>query len=126
MPHRMEPLDLPQGAMALAQMSIQDIQATIGYFDPALGNAEDMNRVSGKALVQHTRRSDLGSFEFIDGFSDALQLTWEMMIDMIPTVYDSERVERIIGHDGDREDGHDQARPGRHRRHHQRSLQGII
>jgi len=100
MPHRMEPLDLPQGAMALAQMSIQDIQATIGYFDPALGNAEDMNRVSGKALVQHTRRSDLGSFEFIDGFSDALQLIWEMMIDMIPTVYDSERVERIIGHDG--------------------------
>ena len=100
MPHRMEPLDLPQGALALAQMSIQDIQATIGYFDPALGNAEDMNRVSGKALVQHTRRSDLGSYEFIDGFSQALQLTWEMMIDMIPTVYDSERVERIIGHDG--------------------------
>lgn len=100
MPERMAPLDLPQGAMALAQMSIQDIQATIGYFDPALGNAEDMNRVSGKALVQHTKRSDLGSFEFIDGYSQARQLTYEMLIDMIPTVYDSERVERIIGHDG--------------------------
>jgi hypothetical protein len=100
MPHRMEPLDLPQGALALAQMSIQDIQATIGYFDPALGNADDMNRVSGKALVQHTKRSDLGSFEFIDGFQSALQLTWEMFVDMIPTVMDSERVERIIGHDG--------------------------
>jgi hypothetical protein len=100
MPFRTQPLDLPQGAMALAQMSIQDIQATIGYFDPALGNSEDMNRVSGKALVQHTKRSDLGSFEFIDGFSSALQLTWEMFVDMIPTVYDSERVERIIGNDG--------------------------
>lgn len=100
MPFRTQPLDLPQGAMALAQMSIQDIQATIGYFDPALGNAEDMNRVSGKALVQHTKRSDLGSFEFIDGYNSALQLTWEMMVDMIPTVMDSERVERIIGHDG--------------------------
>src|SRR5271166_1952938 len=100
MPFRTQPLDLPQGAMALAQMSIQDIQATIGYFDPALGNSEDMNRVSGKALVQHTKRSDLGSFEFIDGYGSALQLTWEMMVDMIPTVMDSERVERIIGHDG--------------------------
>jgi len=100
MPFRTQPLDLPQGAMALAQMSIQDIQATIGYFDPALGNSEDMNRVSGKALVQHTKRSDLGSFEFIDGFSSALQLTWEMMVDMIPPTMDSERVERIIGHDG--------------------------
>jgi len=49
--------------------------------------------------VQHTKRSDLGSFEFIDGFGSALQLTWEMMVDMIPTVMDSERVVRIIGHD---------------------------
>jgi hypothetical protein len=100
MPFRTPPLDLPQGAMALAQMSIQDIQATIGYFDPALGNSDDMNRVSGKALVQHTKRSDLGSYEFIDGFSSALQLTWEMMVDMIPPTMDTERVERIIGQDG--------------------------
>jgi hypothetical protein len=100
MPFRTQPLDLPQGAIALAQMSIQDIQATIGYFDPALGNAEDMNRVSGKALVQHTKRSDLGSYEFIDGYQSALQLTWEMLVDMIPQHMDSERIERTIGHDG--------------------------
>jgi hypothetical protein len=100
MPYRAPPLDLPQGAIALAQMAVQDIQATIGYYDPALGNAEDMQRVPAKALVQHTKRSDLGSYEFVDGFGSAIQLTWEMYIDMIPTVYDSERVERIIGHDG--------------------------
>lgn len=100
MPFRVAPIDMPQGSLALAQMAIQDIQATIGYYDPALGNAEDMNRVSGKALVQHTKRSDLGSFEFVDGFGAALQLTWEMFVDMIPSVYDAERVERTIGHDG--------------------------
>lgn len=100
MPTRTPPLDMPTGALALAQAAAGDIQATTGFFDPALGNADDMNRVSGKALVQHTRRSDLGSFEFVDGFGDALQLTWEIMVDMIPTVYDAERVERIIGSDG--------------------------
>lgn len=100
MPQRTPPLDLPAGALALAQLAQSDIQATTGFFDPALGNAEDMNRVSGKALVQHTRRSDLGSYEFTDGYGDAIQLTWEMGIDMIPKVYDSERVERIIGVDG--------------------------
>jgi hypothetical protein len=99
MPFRNQPIDMPQGALALAQQAAQDIQATTGYFDPALGNAEDMNRVSGKALVQHNRRSDLGSFEFIDGFGDALQLTWEIGIDMIPTIYDSERIVRIVGND---------------------------
>lgn len=100
MPYRTPPIDLPQGAMALAQLAQQDIQATTGFFDPALGNADDMNRVSGKALVTHTKRSDLGSYEFVDGFGAALQLTWEMFIDMIPTVYDNERAERIIGTDG--------------------------
>jgi Phage P22-like portal protein len=99
-PQRNAPIDLPAGAMALAQLAQSDIQATTGFFDPALGNADDMNRVSGKALVQHTRRSDLGSFEFIDGYGDAIQLTWEMGIDMIPTIYDTEQVVRIIGHDG--------------------------
>ncbi len=100
MPFRTPPIDLPQGALALASLAQQDIQATTGYFDPALGNAQDMNRVSGKALVQHTQRSDLGSFEFVDGYSAALQLTWEIMIDMIPSVYDNSRIERIVGQDG--------------------------
>lgn len=99
MPFRNQPIDMPQGSIALAQQAAQDIQATTGYFDPAMGNADDMNRVSGKALVQHTRRSDLGSFEFIDGYGDALQLTWEIGIGMIPTIYDSERIVRIVGND---------------------------
>ena len=98
-PFRAQPIDVPQAAVMLAQQSAADIQATTGFFDPALGNADDMNRVSGKALVQHTRRSDLGSYEFIDGFGEAVQLTWEIMIDMIQTTYDTERVERIIGAD---------------------------
>ncbi len=98
-PTRVPPIDMPEGSIALAEQAISDIQATTGFFDPALGNADQMNRVSGKALVQHTRRSDLGSYEFIDGFQDALQLTWEMLIDMIPTVYDTERVVRVMGND---------------------------
>ena len=100
MPFRVAPLDMPSGSLALLQMAQSDIQATTGFFDPALGNADDMNRVSGKALVQHTRRSDLGSYEFADGYEAAIELTWEMGMDMIPTIYDSERVVNIVGNDG--------------------------
>ena len=98
-PVREAPIDLPEAAIAMAQQDAQDIQATTGFFDPALGNADDMNRVSGKALVQHTRRSDLGSYEFVDGFGKALQLLAEMFADMIPTVMDAERVVAIVGKD---------------------------
>jgi hypothetical protein len=99
-PFREQPIDVPAGAVAMAQKAAQDIQATTGFFDPALGNADDMNRVSGKALVTHTRRSDLGSHEFIDNYGKALQLLCEMGLDMIPSIYDSERVVRIIAGDG--------------------------
>jgi hypothetical protein len=99
-PFRLPPIDPPAASVAMAQYSAQDIQATTGVFDPALGNADDMNRVSGKALVTHTRRSDLGSHEFIANYGSALKLLAACGFDMIPTVYDTERVVRIIGQDG--------------------------
>lgn len=99
-PYRMAPTDLPAASVAMAQKAAQDIQATTGFFDPALGNADDMNRVSGTALVTHTRRSDLGSHEFISNYGLALKLLATCAFDMIPTVYDTERVLRIIGSDG--------------------------
>lgn len=99
-PFREQPIDVPAGAIAMAQKAAQDIQATTGFFDPALGNADDMNRVSGKALVTHTRRSDLGSHEFIDNYGKAIQLLAEMGMDMIRTIYDTERVLQIVKGDG--------------------------
>lgn len=100
MPFREQPIDVPAGAIAMAQKAAQDIQATTGYFDPALGNADDMNRVSGKALVTHTRRSDLGSHEFISNYGLALKLIATMGLDMSRSVYDTERELRVIGLDG--------------------------
>lgn len=99
-PTREPPIDMPAGSMALAQQDAENIQATTGAFNPSLGNANDMNRVSGVALVQHTSRGDLASHEFIDNYGKALQLLAECAIDMIPTVYDTERVERIVHPDG--------------------------
>jgi hypothetical protein len=99
-PMREPPPDVPQALLALAQQDVSDIQASTGYFDPALGEASDSDRASGKALVARQRKSDLGSYEFIDQFGKALKLTVECALDMIPTVYDTERVVRVIGQDG--------------------------
>lgn len=99
-PTRAQPIDMPEGALALAQQALSDIQATVGFYDASLGNADEMNRVSGNALVQHNARSDMGTFEFKDGYGAALQLTWEIMIDMIPKIYDTKQIVRIIGEDG--------------------------
>lgn len=99
-PTREPPPDVPQAMIALAQADLADIQAATGYFDASLGNDEESDRTSGKALVARQRRSDLGSYEFIDNFGKALKVSHECIIDMIPTIYDTERVVRVIGSDG--------------------------
>jgi hypothetical protein len=100
-PTREPPPDVPEALIQLAQADLSDIQAATGYFDSALGDqAEKGDRTSGKALVARQRKSDLGSYEFIDNFGKALKITHECLVDMIPTVYDTERVIRVIGPDG--------------------------
>lgn len=100
-PTREPPPDVPQALIALTQADLSDIQAATGYFDSALGDqAEQGDRTSGKALIARQRKSDLGSYEFIDNFGKALKLSVECIIDMIPTIYDTDRVVRVIGPDG--------------------------
>jgi hypothetical protein len=99
-PVRQAPIDMPAGSMALIQMDVENLQATTGAYDVSMGNADAANRVSGTALVQHNARSDMASSEFIDNYGKAVQLAVEMFMDMAPTVYDSERIEQLIGADG--------------------------
>lgn len=99
-PTREPPPDVPEALLALAQADLADIQAATGYFDASLGNDEESDRTSGKALVARQRRSDLGSYEFIDNFGKALKVSHECIIDMIPSTYDTARIIRTIGQDG--------------------------
>lgn len=99
-PTREPPPDVPEALIALAQADLADIQAATGYFDASLGNDEESDRTSGKALVARQRRSDLGSYEFIDNFGKALKVSHECIVDMAPSTYDTNRIVRIIGQDG--------------------------
>ena len=100
-PTREPPPDVPEALIKLAEQDLSDIQAATGYFDSALGDQQEQgDRTSGKALIARQRKSDLGSYEFIDNFGKALKFTHECLVDMIPTVIDTERVVRVIGPDG--------------------------
>ena len=60
----------------------------------ASGDAE-----SGKALRTRLMTSDSGSFEFLDNFAQAVQYTWQILVDIIPVHYDTARTVRILGLD---------------------------
>lgn len=84
-------------ALQEAMNSADDIQATMGMFNPSLGAVS--NETSGKAIIARQRESDTGSFHFVDNLSRAIRHTGCIIVDLIPYVYTGERVIRVLGED---------------------------
>jgi hypothetical protein len=97
-PYREPPPDIPAALITLAQQDVDDIKTTTGFFDPSLGARS--NETSGKAIMARQREGDVGSYEFIDNLAKAIKFTGEILVDMIPKVYDTERQVRVLGLDG--------------------------
>jgi hypothetical protein len=94
-----EPMpEVPQALVSLALQAADDIKASTGKFGPSLGEPQ-ANELPG-AIRQRNTEGDVASFEFIDNLASSMQYTGQILVDMIPTVYDSERIVRILGIDG--------------------------
>lgn len=98
-PDRVSPPDFEHADARDAEMAEMDIKLTTGIFQAGLG--QNGPEVSGKALNIKKNTSDAGTFSFHDNLAKAVAHTGRILIDMIPRVYDSERVIRIRGVNGD-------------------------
>lgn len=96
-PQRLQPEPPPAGVMAAAQGINQDLQAVMGIFDP---NQMPTGNISGKALNGQQQQIDLTNFDYYDNLTRSLQHVGKIILDLIPKIYDTERVMRIIGDDG--------------------------
>ncbi len=97
-PRREQPGTIPTGALEEAQSADYDIKATIGIYESALG--EQGNEKSGKAIIARQRQAQVGTFIFIDNLARAIEHCGRILVDMIPRVYDTDRVIRIRNEDG--------------------------
>ena len=86
-----------QGANQDAMMSADDIKSTTGIYDASLGARG--NETSGKAINARQRQGDTATFVFPDNQTRALKYTGKILVDLIPKIYDSERVVRLMGDD---------------------------
>ena len=98
MPQRSAQAEVPAALIGMSQQDAEDIKAATGFHDASLGMRG--NEVSGEAIKSRLRSADLGSFEFFDNLKTAIQFTGEIILDQMPSVYDTERVVRILGLDG--------------------------
>jgi hypothetical protein len=96
-PTRLQPEPPQAGIMAAAAGVNDDIKSIMGIFDPAqLGQGN----ISGKALNGQQQQVDLTNFDYYDNLTRSIAHVGKICLDLIPKIYDTERVMRIIGDDG--------------------------
>lgn len=97
-PQRVQPAVSSQGITAGIERAARDMQSVIGIYNASLGAAS--NETSGRAVIARQREGDTGTFVYIDNWTRAIKYTGKILVDLIPKIYDTERVLRILGEDG--------------------------
>lgn len=98
MPQRSSPAVSLAGVEEGMLISADEMKATTGLYDASLGNKS--NETSGKAIIARQREGDVGTFVYVDNFARAIRHTGRILIDLIPHIYDTERMIRVVGDDG--------------------------
>jgi len=96
-PQRLQPEPPPAGILSASQTINADLQAVLGIFDP---NQMATGNISGKALNGQQQQIDLTNFHFYDNLTRSIRHTGKIILDLVPKIYDTQRVMRIIGADG--------------------------
>lgn len=97
-PRRMAGADIPAALIAELNLASEEIKAVTGIFDASLGARS--NEQSGRAILARKEQGDIATFNFQDNMAKGIRRTWEILIDLIPKVYDTERSIRVLGSDG--------------------------
>jgi hypothetical protein len=96
-PQRVGGADVPVALIQEAGMSAEDIKATSGIFDASLGNQS--NETSGRAINARQMQGEIATYNFPDNVAKAARRAGELLIKLIPKIYDTARTIRILGPD---------------------------
>lgn len=97
-PQRQAFVGVPAGAIQEAMNASDDMKSIIGLYDASLGARS--NETSGKAILARQREGDVSTFHFVDNKNKSIAHCGRILVDLIPKIYDTERVVRILGLDG--------------------------
>ena len=80
------------------QIAQNEMMMVSGQYQSQMG--ENENAKSGVAINSRQRQGDRATYHFIDNQAIAIRFTGKILLDLIPKVYDTERVKRIEARDG--------------------------
>ncbi len=97
-PNRIATAYPPIAEMGQALQHSDNIKATTGLFDRSLGGQG--NETSGRAILAVQQEGDTATFIFPDNLGISVEYCGRQLVDLIPKVYDTERMVRIKKRDG--------------------------
>lgn len=96
-PQRAAPPMPSAGLLQEIQLAAEDMKRTTGIYDASLGNRS--NETSGVAIEARKQESQNGTSIYADNVVKAVEQAGRVIVSMIPRIYDTERVIRILGDD---------------------------
>ena len=96
-PERIPPAQLEESLMSQAELTAQDIKDVSNIHEANLGMPS--NEVSGAAIIARQRVSDTGTVIYHDNLNKAIEEAGRVLNELIPTVYDTPRIIKVLGDD---------------------------
>jgi hypothetical protein len=97
-PEREPPPVASSGIKELLTVASSDMNAVTGIYPSGLG--APAQETSGRAIVARQREGDTGTFLYVEAFGRAIERVGQIIIDLIPHIYDTKRSLRVVGDDG--------------------------
>ena len=99
LPQRAQPPMAQTGLIQAKMGAAEDIKSSTGQYNASLG--QQGNERSGKAIMARVQEGDTGTYHYVDNLGRAIRHVTRQLVDLIPKIYDTERIARIIGLDGE-------------------------
>lgn len=91
----------PTGAplyMEGMQVANMELMMTSGQYEQTFG--EQSQELSGVSIDKRVNQGNRATFHFQDAQANTIQFIGKIIIDLIPKIYDTKRIVRILGEDG--------------------------
>jgi hypothetical protein len=99
LPSRAQPPMASSGLLQAKAGASDDIKSSTGQYDSSLGATS--NERSGRAILAREKQADTGTYHYVDNLARAIRHSTRQLVDLIPKLYDTQRIARIIGVDGE-------------------------
>lgn len=97
-PMRQEPPSAGPAYEAGMQTAFNQMMMTSGQWQNQMGMMG--NERTGKAIGERQKQSDTATYHYYDNYAEALRYTGKQLIDLIPKVYDTQRIVHALADDG--------------------------